>query len=124
MKFSTNWKTSKKPKKQRKYRFNAPLHLRKNLLRTHLSNDLSKKFSKRTCRIITGDKVKVMKGQFKGKSGKVDKVNTKNRKAYVVGIEHQKTDGTKMQVPITVSNLMITELNLSDKKRSEILKRK
>ena len=113
MKFSTNWKSSKKPKKQRKYRANAPLHLRKNLLRTHLSNDLSKKFGKRTCRIITGDKVKVMKGQFKGKTGKIDRVNTKNQKVYVTGIEHQKTDGTKIQIPISASNLMITELNLS-----------
>ena len=94
------------------------------MMKAHLSKELSKKFNKRTARVIKGDKVKIMKCQFKGKSGKVEEVNTKNYKVFVAGIEMQKTEGTKIRIPIAVSNLMITELNLSDKKRQEILKRK
>ena len=124
MKFLKNFKKSVKPKNQRKYRANAPLHKRNNMMKTHLSKELSKKFSKRTARVIKGDKVKIMKGQFKGKSGKVEEVNMKNYKVYVAGIEMQKTEGTKVRIPIAVSNLMITELKLTDKKRQEILKRK
>ena len=124
MKFLTNFKKSAKPKNQRKYRSNAPLHKRNNMMKVHLSKELSKKFSKRTARVVKGDKVKVMTGQFKGKSGKVEEVNMKNYKIFVAGIETQKTDGTKVRIQIAVSNLMITELNLSDKKRQEILKRK
>jgi large subunit ribosomal protein L24 len=65
-----------------------------------------------------------MRGQFKDKSGKVEEINTKTRKVYIAGIEYQKKEGTKVKFPIYVSNLMITELELSDKKRQESLKRK
>ena len=124
MKHSTNWKSSTKPKNQRKYRFNAPLHLRGNFLKAHLSDELSKKFDKRNFRLKTGDKIKVMKGIFAGKTGKVEKIDTKKVKAYIEGIEIKKIDGTKVRVSIAIPNLMITELNLKDKKRTEILKRK
>ncbi len=124
MNFLTNWKSSTKPKKQRKYRFNAPLHIKGKFLHVHLSDQLSKKHGKRTMRVRKGDRVKVMKGQFKEKSGKVEKVMTKKSKVYIVGIEIHKKDGTKTKYPISPSNIMITELELNDKKRQEILKRK
>lgn len=124
MNFSTTWKSSAKPKKQRKYRFNAPLHIKGKFLQAHLSDQLSKKHGKRAIRVIKGDKIKVMKGQFKDKTGKVEKVVTKLGKVYIEGIEMQKKDGTKTKYPISPSNIMITELNLNDKKRQEILKRK
>jgi large subunit ribosomal protein L24 len=123
-KFNTNWKSSSKPKKQVKYRFNAPLHLRGKMLRTHLSDDLNKKYDKRTVRVVKGDKVKVMAGQFKGKSGKISEIDVKKYKVVIDGITHQKADGTKLKVLIAVSNVMITEFNLEDKKRQELLKRK
>lgn len=124
MKFSTNWKSSSKPKKQRKYRFNSPLHIKGKFLHVHLSEQLSKKYSKRTIRVRKGDRVKIMKGQFKEKSGKIEEVHTKKSKVYIVGVEIHKKDGTKTKYPISPSNIMITELNLNDKKRQEILKRK
>jgi large subunit ribosomal protein L24 len=116
--------TSKKPKKQRKQRYNAPIHLRVKYLNAHLSDELSKKQGKRTIRVRTGDRVKVMTGQFKGKSGKVESVDSKKAKLLIEGIEFQKKEGTKLKYPIAVSNVMITDLNLSDKKRQESLKRK
>lgn len=122
--YSTNWKNSTKPKKQRKYRYNAPRHIKYNFLSSHLSDELSKKHGKRALKIRVGDKIKIMKGNFEGKSGKVDKVDLKKSKIFVSGIELQKKDGTKVSYPIHVSNVMITELNLTDKKRQELLKRK
>ena len=124
MKFSTSWNSSKKPKKQRKYLYNAPLHTGSKFLAAHLSDELAKKYGKRSLRARKGDKVKIMKGQFKDKSGKIERVDTKSRKIFIAGIEYQKKDGTKVKFPIYVSNLMITELDLSDKKRQESLKRK
>lgn len=122
--FNTSWKSSSKPKKQRKYRINAPLHIKSRFLKTHLSPELSKKFSKRTCRVKTGDKVKVMSGQFKGKSGKVEEIDTKKSRVIINGIDIQKAEGNKIRIPIAISNIMITELVLDDKKRQEALKRK
>ena len=89
-----------------------------------LSDELKKKHNKNNLRVIKGDRVKILRGQFKGKSGKVENVNIKTKKLYIENIELQKKDGTKTQYPIHHSNVMITELNLKDKKRSEIIKRK
>ena len=89
-----------------------------------LSDELQKRHSKRSVRVKKGDKVKIMKGQFKGKSGNVESVDSKTVKVYVAGIEFQKKDGTKIKYPISPSNIMITELSLTDKKRQESLKRK
>jgi len=113
-----------KPKKQRKFRENAPFHIRGKFLRAHLSEELSKKYGKRSTRLRKGDRVKLMKGQFKGKTGKVEDINTKKAKAYINGVEYQKKEGTKLKYPVAISNLMITELELNDKRRQGSIKRK
>lgn len=122
--WSQHWKSSKKPRKQRKYVFKLPLHLRKILLSTHLSKDLRQKYERRNIVVRTGDKVKVLRGQFKKKTGKVSEVDSRNARIYVEGIEHVKKDGSKSPFPIHSSNVIITELNLDDKKRKKILERK
>jgi large subunit ribosomal protein L24 len=123
MKYSKTWISSVKPGKQRKYRLNAPLHIRGKFFHVHLSKELAKKFGRRSIRIKKGDRIKIIKGQFKGKSGKVESVDTRNIKIYIEGIEFQKKDGTKTKYPISPSNTMITELELKDKKRQEKLKK-
>lgn len=122
--FSTNWKASKSPAKQRKYRYNASLHTLHSFLSVHLSNDLRTKHNTRSIPVVKGDKVKVIRGQFKGRENKVDRVDYKNTKVFITGIEMTKKDGSKSIIPITPSNLMITELNLNDKQRKAALERK
>ena len=121
--FSNKWKSSVQPRKQRKYVFNAPLHKKSKMLGSHLSKELIQKYAKRTMRPITGDKVKVMVGTHKGKVGKIEKIDTFSMKASITGIDIPKKDGSKSLIPIHVSNLKITELNLEDKKRKAILER-
>ena len=116
-KFSTKWKASVQPRKQRKYRHKAPLHIRGRFLNSHLSAELRKKYGKRSVRLRIDDKVKVMRGQFRDKIGKVERINVKKIGAYIEGIEVVKKDGTKTKHPIDPSNLMITELSLDDKRR-------
>lgn len=122
--FSKSWISSKQPRKQRKYRANAPLHLKRKFMGAHLSKELREKYSKRSIVVRKDDKVKVMRGQFKGHVGKVERVDVKRCRVYVRGMEIAKKDGTKSFRPIHPSNLLITELNLGDKKRVEALKRK
>lgn len=122
--FSNKWKSSKQPRKQRKYVYNAPSHIKSKMLSAHLSKELKTKHNKRTMRPIRGDKVKVMVGQHKGKMGKIEKVDLKEMKIIIHGIEMIKKDGNKVNYPIHVSNLEIVELNLEDKKRKAILERK
>ena len=116
-KFSKSWKASKKPRKQRKYRANAPLNIKRKFLSSHLSKELIKKYSTRNIPVRKEDKVKIVRGQFKGKTGKIVKVITKKSKVYIENIQHLKNDGTKTYYPIDPSNLIILELNLTDKKR-------
>jgi len=122
--FSSNWKSSKQPRKQRKYRYNAPLHIKRKFMGIHLSKDLKKKYSKRNLIAKKGDTVKVVRGQFKGKIGKIEKVDIKKERIYMVGLEITKKDGTKTKYPINPSNLILTDLTLEDKKRMVSLKRK
>ncbi|NTV22935.1 MAG: 50S ribosomal protein L24 [Nanoarchaeota archaeon] len=122
LKFSKSWKSSVKPRKQRNYIARAPKHTKSKMMVSHLSDDLSKKHKRRSLRVVVGDKVTVMTGQFKTKTGKVEKVDLSKGKVYIAGVELQKKDGTKVKYPITSSNLMITELK-EDKKRLESIKR-
>lgn len=119
--FSKSWNRSAQPRKQRKFRFNAPLHTRQKFVRAHLSKELREKYGKRSCSLKTGDKIKVLRGSFKGKAGKVERIDLKKSKIYITGIESVKKEGTKYLIPLEPTNLMITELNLDDKKRKDML---
>lgn len=122
--WSKHWKSSKQPRKQRKYRINAPLHIKHKFLSAPLSKDLKKKHNIRNIPLRKGDRVKIMIGQFKKTLGKIEKVNLKKSKVYVEGAQVSKRDGTKSFYPIDPSNVQILELDLSDKKRKKILERK
>ncbi len=115
--FSKSWLSSTNAGKQRKYRVNAPLHLKRKLASCHLSKALREKYGKRNVVVRTGDKVKVLRGQFKGHEGKVEKVDLSTSKVIIGGIDIQKKDGNKTQFPINISNIMITEVKAEDKKR-------
>jgi large subunit ribosomal protein L24 len=115
--FSKSWKASKQPRKQRKYRFHAPLHIRGESLNAHIAKELAVKHGIKRIRVRAGDKVKVMRGKFKGKEDKIDFVETKTGRVYVVGVERTKKDGSKAKISVHASNILITDLNLDDKTR-------
>ena len=117
-KFSKFWKSSKQPRKQRKFLANAPLHIRKKFVSVNLAKDLRKKHGTRNLPIKKGDTVKILKGKFKGKKGKIIKVNLKNSKIFIEEIQIKKQDGSKVNVGLRPSNLQIIELDLNDRKRS------
>ena len=122
-KFSTKWKASKQPRKQRKFIARAPLHIKRKLLSVNLSKELRKKQGKRNVVARKGDIVKIMRGKFKKKQGKIIEVKTKLGKIYIEGIQAKKMDGSKTNVPLKASNLQIIELNADDKKRKLKIKK-
>jgi large subunit ribosomal protein L24 len=123
-KFSKHWKGSTQPRKQRKYSANAPLHIKRKLLSVNLSKELRKKYNRRNIPARKGDTVKIMVGKFRKKEGKIISIDTKSSKIKIDGITVKKQDGSKANVKIHPSNLQITELNLSDKKRMKIQNKK
>ncbi|MBS3167840.1 50S ribosomal protein L24 [Candidatus Woesearchaeota archaeon] len=122
--WSRKWVGSKNPRKQRKYRYNAPLHIIRKFMSVRLSKDLKQKYGKRNLPVRKGDLVKVIVGEFKGRVAKVTRVSLVNHSVYVEGVVNVKRDGTKLTRPIDPSNLLITELNMEDKYRKKILERK
>lgn len=120
-KFNTKWKASKQPRKQRKYKANAPLHIKRKMLGANLSKTLRKKYGKRSIPVRKGDVVKVARGKFKKKQGKVLRVKTRDCKFYIEGIQVKKLDGSKVDVAIKPSNVQIIELNIEDRKRLKSL---
>jgi len=123
-KFSNKWKASRQPRKQRKYRANAPIHVKHKLISANLSKDLRKKYGKRSFPIRKNDSVKIMRGEFKGKKGKIDSIDLSKLRVMIEGIFRSKKDGSKVGVYFNPSNLQIQELNLEDVKRKEALERK
>ncbi|MEM2115462.1 MAG: 50S ribosomal protein L24 [Candidatus Woesearchaeota archaeon] len=121
-KWSNKWKSSKDPSKQRKYRFNAPLHIKKNFLHVHLSKELRKKYNKRAITPRKGDKVKILRGEHKGKVGEIERISIKDVKIYLKNFKMKKKDGTEIPIPFEPSKLMITEINTEHKDRFKELK--
>ena len=119
--FSKSWGKSSQPRKQRKYRYNAPLHLRRKMLSAHLDKKLREDLGRRSATVIKGDEVAIMRGEFRKKGGKVSKVDMKSLKIYVENIKTKKVSGQEVQVPIDPINVKITKLNLDDKLRKESL---
>ncbi|MFP4111634.1 MAG: 50S ribosomal protein L24 [Candidatus Woesearchaeota archaeon] len=122
--FSKSWVASKKPSKQIKYRANAPLHIKRKMLSAHLSKELRQKYEKRSMPVRKGDKVIVQRGTHKGKEGSIDSVDTKRECVNISGIDFVKKNGSKAFYPIKITNIMIKDLDMSDKKRKKIVERK
>ncbi|MCD6313294.1 MAG: 50S ribosomal protein L24 [Thaumarchaeota archaeon] len=114
---------SAKPGKQRKLLYNAPLHILPKLMSAHLSPELREKYKRRSFPIRVGDRVRIMRGEFKGVEGKVTEVDRERQMVYIENITAKKADGSTVQRPIHVSNVMIIDLNLDDEYRKRALLR-
>ena len=73
--------------------------------------------------VFKGDKVKILRGNYKGKEGKVTEVYRKKWVIHVEGINRDKVNGSSAKVGIDASKVEIIELKLS-KDRKAILDRK
>ena len=97
--------------------FQATLQTRSKQMGANLSKDLQKKYGKKSARVIEGDSVTILRGEFKGVDGKVSKISTQKSSVAIDGVKKEKTKGDKFDVYIHSSNLVITSLNGDDKWR-------
>jgi len=109
------------PRKQRKARYTAPLHVQGHYLAAPLSRELREQYKRRSIRVVTGDTVKILRGDAKGEEGVVDEVNVGRCTLLVHGVSLTKADNTEVPRPVHPSNVRITRLNLKDRKRAERL---
>jgi large subunit ribosomal protein L24 len=86
---------------------------------SNLSNNLKKEYSTKSLRIVKGDSVKIMRGEYKGVEGKVEKLNTLKGRLSIEGVQREKIKGGQVKVQIHASNVRITSLHLDDKYRKK-----
>jgi large subunit ribosomal protein L24 len=98
-----------------------PKHRRDKMVGAVLEDSLHKQYGRKNMRVIKGDSIRVMRGEYKGVEGKVEKVNTEQATFHIEGIQREKIRGGQVKVPIHSSNVMIISLNLDDDRRSEKL---
>ena len=107
-----------KPTKMRnRMIYQATSQTRSKQLGSALSKDLQKKYGKKSTRAIEGDTITILRGEFKGVSGKITKISKEKTSVTVEGVKKEKTKGDKFDVYIHTSNVVVTALNTSDKWR-------
>ena len=104
--------------------YQAVQQIRSKRIGTNMSKQLRQKYTHRSIRIVTGDTVKVVRGEYKGIEGKVTKIIIDKSSVAIEGIKKEKLKGGKFDVLIHSSNVIITSLNTDDKWRIRILENK
>ena len=99
----------------------VPKHVRDAMIGSTLVDSLRQQYHKRSARVTKGDTVKVMRGEYSGIEGKVEKVNTKSGTLAIEGVQREKVRGGNVKVQIHASNVMIMGFNLDDKYRQNKL---
>jgi len=112
------------PRKQRKERYNAPLHRRQKYMHAPLSKALRIELKKRNAQVRKGDTVKVMRGDHAGTEGLVEEVDLKRCTIKVAGVSNYRADGTEVPRVLHPSNVIIVKLNLEDSEREKIFARR
>src|SRR5437588_7072277 len=100
-----------------------PKHKRAKMVGAGLADELRQPFGVRGTRVVKGDSIRVLRGEYHGVEGKVEEVLTRNGTIYVEGVKREKIRGGTVKVPIHASNVIITALKLDDKYRSVKLQR-
>jgi len=99
-------------------------HKREKLLGASLSENLREQHNRRSIRIVKGDTVRILRGEYAGIEGKVEKVNTVRSTLSIEGVQREKIRGGKVKVQIHASNVQIISLNTDDEYRMKGARKK
>src|ERR687885_2731967 len=102
----------------------TPKHIRDKSICSTLTEDLREQYNRRSIRVIKGDTVRVMRGEYTGIEGKVEKVDTTRGTLSIEGIQREKVRGGNVKVQIHSSNVRVSGLNLDDKYRQNKIRRR
>ncbi|KAF5092487.1 hypothetical protein D0Z03_002836 [Geotrichum reessii] len=109
--------------KSRKAYFTAPSHVRRVLLSAPLSAALRKEYGVRSLPIRKEDEVKVVRGSYKDREGKVGQVYRLKFAIQVEKVSKEKSNGSSVPINIHPSNVVITKLKLDDDRKALIAKK-
>jgi large subunit ribosomal protein L24 len=112
---------STQPRKQRKVSFNASPFDRHRQMSVALSRDLRGRYKRRALPLRKGDTVRIISGSFKGREERVSKVDMRSLRVTLDNVTIKKVDQKLKPLPIRVSHLILTRLNLADPWRRKLL---
>jgi large subunit ribosomal protein L26e len=121
--FSTYLDTSSSRRKSRKAHFSAPSSIRRKIMSSSLSKELRGKHNARSLPIRKDDEVRIVRGKYKGREGKVTQVYRKKWVIHIDRVHRDKSNGSTAPIGVHPSNVVITTIKL-DKDRRAILDRK
>jgi len=121
MKFNPDVSSSRR--KARKAHFAAPSSIRRKIMSAPLSKELRGKHSTRSLPIRKDDEVRIVRGTYKGREGKVTQVYRKKWVIHIDRVQRDKSNGATASIGVHPSNVVITTIKL-DKDRRAILDRK
>ena len=104
--------------------YRAVNNVRNKQIGATLSKQLRQKYHRRSIRIVNGDTVKIIRGEYKGIDGKVTKISLEKNSIAVEGVQREKLKGGKIDLYIHSSNTVITSLNTEDNWRIKKLEHK
>lgn len=87
------------------------------LVCSNLADNLKKQYNKKSTSVVKGDTVRIMRGEYKGVEGKVEKINTEKGRLSIEGVQREKIKGGQVKVLIHASNVKISSLNMDDNYR-------
>lgn len=102
----------------------APMHKKSKSVGANLSAELRSQYGRRSVRVRKGDSIKILRGEYKGVEGKINKVHTEEGRLEIEGVHREKVKGGKTPVLIHASNIVVVALNLDDKWRQSVLQGK
>ncbi|MCS7138588.1 MAG: 50S ribosomal protein L24 [Crenarchaeota archaeon] len=99
-------------------------HLAYKASSVHLSRELRAKYGFRSLPVRTGDRVLIIRGDYKGMEGDVSKVDRNRGRVYISGVYRENARGEQRLVPIPLNSVILVKIDEKDKWRHLILERK
>jgi len=121
MKYSTTVSSSRR--KSRKAHFTAPSSERRKIMSAALDAELKAKHGVNAVPIRKDDEVRVVRGKYKNREGKVCQVYRKKWVIHITNVTRDKVNGSTINAGIDASKVVITKLHM-DKDRKALLARK
>jgi len=119
----TNPFVSSQARKVRNAYFNATKEAKHVALSAPLSSDLQQTHGIKRLPIRRDDEVKVVRGKFKNRNGRVTAVKLRTVRITIESVSVTKLSGATAFVPLHPSNVVITKLNMDRHRKGIIEKR-
>ena len=118
-----NDQVSSSRRKQRRAHFSSDSAARRERMAAPLNSELRAKHGVRSLPVRKDDEVLIIRGDHKGREGKVVQVYRKKWAIYVDKVTREKANGTTVQIPVNASKVVLTKLRL-DRARKASIERK